>query len=127
MLIDLSARYSASIVFISHDISLTRFISRNIAVMYLGRVVEYGAADEVIKNPRHPYTQALISNCASIDPYEEKRIIAIDGEPPTPINPGPGCYFSGRCFKVCGRCLEAYPDPADTGGGHLAACFRWAD
>ena len=77
------------LLFISHDIALTRYISDYIAVMYLGRVVEYGTADDVIKNPQHPYTKALISNCASIDPEEKVQNIAIEGEPPTPLNPGP--------------------------------------
>lgn len=89
MLIDLSRNQGAAVLFISHDIALTRYISDYIAVMYLGRVVEYGTADDVIKNPQHPYTKALISNCASIDPEEKVQNIAIEGEPPTPLNPGP--------------------------------------
>lgn len=101
MLIDLSRNQGAAVLFISHDIALTRYISDYIAVMYLGRVVEYGTADDVIKNPQHPYTKALISNCASIDPEEKVQNIAIEGEPPTPLNPGPGCYFEPRCYCAC--------------------------
>ena len=98
MLIDLSRNQGAAVLFISHDIALTRYISDYIAVMYLGRVVEYGTADDVIKNPQHPYTKALISNCASIDPEEKVQNIAIEGEPPTPLNTGTGCYFEPRCY-----------------------------
>jgi len=122
MLIDLARNQNAAVVFISHDIALTRYISDNIAVMYLGRIVEYGSADEVIKNPQHPYTRALISNCASIDPFEEHDEIAIEGEPPTPINPGPGCYFAPRCFMATEECRKCYPQRKDLGGTHYATC-----
>lgn len=111
-------------VFISHDIALTRYISDHVAVMYLGKVVEYGTADEVINNPKHPYTKALISNCASIDPFEELATIAIEGEPPTPINPGPGCYFAPRCSMACEECLKKYPERYEVSPGHYACCDR---
>lgn len=124
MLLNLSKEKNAAVVFISHDISLTRYISDKIAVMYLGRIVEYGESDEIIKNPKHPYTQALISNCGSIDPDEIMDRISIAGEPPTPINPGPGCYFAPRCFKANKECLIKYPAAYDLGNGHYAACDR---
>ncbi len=124
MLIDLARNHNAAVVFISHDIALTRYISDNIAVMYLGRIVEYGTADEVIKNPQHPYTRVLISNCASVDPFEEHEEIAIEGEPPTPINPGPGCYFAPRCYMATEECFKSYPDYTQFGGGHYAACNK---
>ncbi len=123
MLLELSREKNASVVFISHDIALTRYISDRIAVMYLGRIVEYGTADDVIKNPKHPYTQALISNCASIDPDEESEAIDIQGEPPTPINPGPGCFFAERCPHATEECLKKYPDYVELGNGHIAACM----
>lgn len=122
MLLELSREKNASVVFISHDIALTRYISDRIAVMYLGRIVEYGTADDVVKNPQHPYTQALISNCASIDPDEESAAIDIQGEPPTPINPGPGCFFAERCPHATPECLKKYPEYRDFGNGHVAAC-----
>lgn len=124
MLIDLARNKNAAVVFISHDIALTRYISDNIAVMYLGRIVEYGSADEVIKNPQHPYTRALISNCASVDPFEEHEEISIEGEPPTPIDPGPGCYFAPRCYMATEECFRCYPDAVNCGGTHYAACSR---
>ena len=124
MLIDLSRNQGAAVLFISHDIALTRYISDNIAVMYLGRVVEYGTADDVIKNPQHPYTKALISNCASIDPEEKVQNIAIEGEPPTPLNPGPGCYFEPRCYCACETCRQSYPEKIVMENGHWATCSR---
>lgn len=123
MLIDLARDRNAAMVFISHDIALTRYVCDNIAVMYLGRIVEYGTADEVVKNPQHPYTQALISNCASIDPFAEKDNISIEGEPPTPINPGPGCYFAPRCSRACEACFKDYPQRRDIAPGHYVSCI----
>lgn len=124
MLIDLSRNQGAAVLFISHDIALTRYISDYIAVMYLGRVVEYGTADDVIKNPQHPYTKALISNCVSIDPEEKVQNIAIEGEPPTPLNPGPGCYFEPRCYCACETCRQSYPEKIVMENGHWATCSR---
>ena len=124
MLIDLSRNQGAAVLFISHDIALTRYISDYLAVMYLGRVVEYGTADDVIKNPQHPYTKALISNCASIDPEEKVQNIAIEGEPPTPLNPGPGCYFEPRCYCACETCRQSYPEKIVMENGHWATCSR---
>ena len=124
MLQDISRTRDAAVAFISHDIALTRYISDHIAVMYLGRVVEYGAADQVVNDPQHPYTRALISNCASIDPDEERQPIALEGEPPTPIDPGPGCYFAPRCYMACEECFKAYPEKVDLGEGHYACCSR---
>ena len=124
MLIDLARSQNAAVVFISHDIALTRYISDRIAVMYLGRIVEYGTADEVIQNPQHPYTRALISNCASIDPFEEREELSIDGEPPTPVNPGPGCYFAPRCYMATEACFKSYPQRRDLSGCHYAVCSR---
>lgn len=124
MLQELSKRKNAAVMFISHDIALTRYISDNIAVMYLGRIVEYGKADEVVKNPKHPYTKALISNCASIDPEDKQEKISIDGEPPTPLNPGPGCYFAPRCYKACEECYKKYPEKVEFGNSHWVTCSR---
>lgn len=125
MLLKLSKENNTSIVFISHDISLTRYISNKIAVMYLGKVVEYGTADQIINNPKHPYTQVLISNCGSINPDEIIEKIAITGEPPTPLDPGPGCYFAPRCFKATEKCFKEYPRQYDVEDNHFVACDRY--
>lgn len=125
MLLTLSKEKNATVIFISHDIALTRYVSDKIAVMYLGKVVEYGDSDTIINNPKHPYTQALISNCSSIDPDEQRDIIKIHGEPPTPVNPGPGCYFASRCFKATEECFQKYPAATEVSEGHIVACDRW--
>ena len=97
LLYETTRRENTAMVFISHDITTTRYISDTIAVMYLGRIVELGQADEVVTNPQHPYTQALISNCGSIDPREKRQAIHLPGEPPTPVDIPAGCPFRPRC------------------------------
>lgn len=123
MLLEVNRTHGTTIVFISHDIALTRFVSHRVAVMYLGRIVEYGTPEQVIGESAHPYTKALISNCASIDVDEVPDVIDIEGEPPTPIDPGPGCFFADRCFMVSPRCYEAYPEKQDLGNDHWYTCF----
>ena len=120
MLQTLSKEENTAMVFISHDIATTRYISDRVAVMYLGRIVETGVTDEVLHNPQH--TKVLISNCASLDPLEKREIIEIEGEPPTPINTGPGCYFAPRCYQACEKCFKEYPEARDLGNGHIVSC-----
>jgi oligopeptide/dipeptide ABC transporter ATP-binding protein len=132
MLMGLSARRNASVVFISHDIALTRHISHTIAVMYLGRIVEYGPADLVAEEPQHPYTRVLISNCVSIDDAGGKEPLPISGEPPTPVNPGPGCFFAPRCYQAREQCFREYPPMVrltprageNRDRDHYAACWN---
>ena len=123
MLLKLREEKGTTLIFISHDIAVTRYISDKIAVLYLGRIIEYGPSDSIVQNPKHPYTQALISNCGSIDPDDETLAIDIQGEPPVPINPGPGCYFAPRCPYASAICYENYPDEVYVDKYHYAACF----
>lgn len=122
MLEELSRNKNACMVFISHDIATTRYISNKVAVMYLGRIVEYGDTDKVLHSPIHPYTRALISNSASINPLEKREVIRIDGEPPTPIGTGPGCYFEPRCYMRKERCKLEYPE-MNGEKDHCYSCF----
>lgn len=124
MLLEMSREKNTSVVFISHDIALTRYISDNVAVMYLGRIVEYGPTDTIIRNPQHPYTKALISNCASADLDEEHDPIPITGEPPTPINPGPGCFFAGRCPYATEQCIKEYPPEKELDDKRKVSCWN---
>ncbi len=124
MLESLVKEKNTALVFISHDIATTRYISDHVAVMYLGRIVELGPTDEVLHNPQHPYTKVLISNCASLNPLERREAIEIQGEPPTPINTGPGCYFAPRCYCAEEQCSREYPPLVDIGGGHLVSCCK---
>lgn len=125
MLTDLARKHESSMVFISHDIATTRYISDRVAVMYLGKIVEIGDTDTVLHDPKHPYTQALISNSPDIDPRVKKEAIKLEGEPPTPINTGPGCYFAPRCMYADERCLKSYPETKPLGDNREVACFRY--
>ncbi len=122
MLQDLVHDSNAALIFISHDINTTRYISDKIVVMYLGRIVESGTTDYVLHNPVHPYTKTLISNCASIDMDEKTNIIKITGEPPTPIDNGPGCYFAPRCYMKKDICFKEYPKQTVIENNHFASC-----
>ena len=124
MLTELTRKQGSSMVFISHDIATTRYISDRVAVMYLGRIVEIGETDEILHHPKHPYTQALISNSPDIDPRIHKDAIVLEGETPTPINTGPGCYFAPRCRFACEKCFKSYPDYYQDETGRLVSCFR---
>ena len=122
MLTDLTKKYQTSILFISHDIAVIRYVTQRTGVMYLGKIVEMGNTDDIIHNPLHPYTQALVSNCASIDIDEKVEKIKIDGEAPSPIEPGPGCYFADRCNHACDICFKEYPKDQIMPDGRLVAC-----
>lgn len=127
MLQTLTKEHNTAMVFISHDIATTRYISNRVAVMYLGKIVEMGTTDDILHSPSHPYTQALISNCASLDPLEERDVIKLEGEPPTPIDTGPGCYFAPRCAHACERCFKEYPEYRTKKNGVKVACFLVED
>lgn len=124
LLIDTVDKQNTSMIFISHDIATTRYISDRIAVMYLGRFVEIGKTDRVIENPIHPYTKALISNCGSVNPNKKIKSIKIDGEPPTPVNTGPGCYFQKRCYRKLEECKFYYPEMVEIEDNHYVSCFN---
>jgi oligopeptide/dipeptide ABC transporter ATP-binding protein len=120
----LKENLDSAMMFISHDITTTRYISDRVAVMYLGKIVETGKTDEVLHNPQHPYTKVLISNSGSLDPMEKKEIIRIVGEPPTPINTGPGCYFAPRCYAARPECFLSYPEQIEIEVGHTFTCHK---
>jgi oligopeptide transport system ATP-binding protein len=124
LLRDLRARLNLTYLFISHDLRVVRYISDHIAVMYLGRIVEITASEELFNQPLHPYTQALLS--AVPKPRWEVtgvQRIRLEGEIPSPIHPPPGCAFSSRCSHVMGRCREAAPTLAKVSPGHQVACY----
>lgn len=124
MLLTLTEQNQTSVVFISHDIALTRYVSNNIAVMYLGKIVEYGSTEDVIYNPQHPYTKVLISNCGTMETATQNRKIKVEGEPPTPIDPGPGCYFAPRCYMADDTCFKVYPKVQNLSDTHCATCHK---
>ena len=127
MLIRLQKEMNLTYLFIAHDLSMVKHISERVGVMYLGSMVEITGSDELYSHPLHPYTQALLSAIPIPDPdIETKREttrVRLQGEVPSPINPPPGCKFSGRCPYATDRCRQEAPGLKDMGGGHFVACF----
>ena len=119
LLLDLKDKYGLSYLFISHDLSVVKFISDRIAVMYLGRVVEQGPAAAIMENPQHPYTQALIS-AVPVPGAERKARTVLRGELPSPARPPPGCPFHTRCPRVLDRCRSEFPATRVVGGVDVA-------
>ena len=111
-----------SYIFISHDLSVVKYISDDIAVMYLGNIVEMGSAKEICSNAKHPYTQALFSAVPIANPHAKSEPLALEGELPSPANPPKGCKFHTRCKYCTDRCREEAPQMTDIGGGHYVSC-----
>ncbi len=109
-------------LFISHDLSVVKFISDKIGVMYLGSMVEFGTKEDIFSNPLHPYTQALFSAIPHPDPDFKMNRIILKGDIPSPANPPKGCRFHTRCPHAKDICKEVTPEYKDYGNGHCAAC-----
>ena len=126
LLDDLQDDFGLSYVFIAHDLSVVRHVSDQIAVMYLGKVMELSPARELYSKPIHPYTEALLAAIPIPDPRENRarERTVIGGEPPNPINPPSGCRFHTRCPRATEICSTAEPPLAEYPGGHLAACHH---
>ena len=115
-----------TLLFISHDLSVVKHVSDRIAVMYLGKIVELGSPDQVLRKPLHPYTKALISAVPVPDPKREskRKRIVLPGDPPSPMNPPVGCSFHPRCPYMIDACKAQLPPLVDWGEKHFAACIR---
>ena len=122
LLQELKARLSLTYVFISHDLSVVRFISDRVMVMYLGKLVEIGPVEEIYGSPRHPYTQALLSSRPSMNPRRRRIEPPLSGDPPSPIDPPSGCRFRTRCALAQPVCAAVAPRLSAQGEAHLAAC-----
>ncbi|NGM70369.1 ABC transporter ATP-binding protein [Natronolimnobius sp. AArcel1] len=124
----LQAELDLAIMYISHDLSLLKHTCDRIAIMYLGRVVEQGPATEVINDPKHPYTKALVSSTPIVDPDEDREPIEIEGEVPDPVDLAPGCRFAPRCPEAREECRADEPHMYDVGEGeHIARCVLYDD
>ena len=123
LLADLRKSRGISVIFITHDLGTVGYFADKVGVMYLGRIVEIGTMTEVLKNPQHPYTQALLSVIPVPNPRLRKKHIILRGETPNPIDLPSGCRFHPRCPVAFDRCRTDDPGLISTGGSHKAACL----
>jgi len=122
LLVDLQAELNLSYLFIAHDLAVVEHISHRIAVMYLGKIVEYTDKKTLFTNPQHPYTEALLSAVPIPDPTVRRKKIILQGDVPSPINPPPGCRFHTRCPYAEERCKIEEPALKIVGRDHVVAC-----
>jgi oligopeptide/dipeptide ABC transporter ATP-binding protein len=125
LLIDLQQEFKLSYIIISHDLAVVEYICDRIAVMYIGKIVELTTYDRLYRDPKHPYTQALLSAIPEPDPAAKKQRIVLKGDVPSPINPPPGCRFHPRCPKAMAICRQTEPHLSDVGAGHRTACHLY--
>jgi peptide/nickel transport system ATP-binding protein len=126
LLKDLQNQFGLTYVFISHDLSVVQYISDDVAVMYLGSVVETGKTEAIFKNPMHPYTEALLSAVPVPDPNIKMNRIILKGDIPSPVKPPSGCKFHTRCRKCMDICKSVPPILKDYGDGHKVACHLYS-
>jgi oligopeptide/dipeptide ABC transporter ATP-binding protein len=124
LLMDLRDRRGLTMLFISHDLSVVEYLCDQIAVMYLGRIVEVGPARDVYHAPRHPYARALLSAIPPPDPRQRKTREILPGDIPSPLAPPSGCVFRTRCRIAEPDCATAVPPPVPVGTGHVAHCIK---
>lgn len=127
LLRDLQQRLGLATIFISHDLSVVKHIADRVAVMYLGRIVETARTDELYANPRHPYTQALLSAIPVPSPDVTRARRVLDGDPPSPIDPPSGCHLHTRCPHAIGRCRSEVPPLLADAASHATACHLWQE
>ncbi len=127
LLRDLQQRFGLALLFISHDLSVVKHIADRTAVMYLGRIVESAATADLFKQPRHPYTQALLSAIPVPTPAARGQRRLLAGDPPSPLEPPAGCHLHTRCPHAIADCRTRVPALIATADGHATACHRWED
>ena len=125
LLMDLQEEFQLSYIIIAHDLAVVKIICNRVAVMYLGKIVEMAPFQELYDNPKHPYTQALLSSIPLPDPRKARRKTILKGDVPSPINPPTGCRFHTRCSKRREGCDQQGPELKDLGGNHYVACFLY--
>ena len=124
LLKDLQDELGLSYLFISHDLNVVGYLSDQVAVMYLGHIMEYARAEELFENPLHPYTLALLSAVPVPEPGQKLRMQSLKGDVPSPLDPPPGCKFQGRCPQVEERCRKEEIGFYPAGEGHLVRCWK---
>ena len=122
LLLDLQEKRNLSYLFISHDMSVVRYMADRVGVMYLGHLVEEAETDELFTHPLHPYTRVLLSAVPTPDPRTHRERIVLEGELPSPLSPPPGCPFHTRCPHCTEQCRMVFPEMKTAADGHLVAC-----
>ena len=122
LLSDLQKEFGLTYIFIAHGLAVVKHVSDRVGVMYLGKMVELAGGEEIYRNPRHPYTEALMSAIPIPNPEVKRERIILEGDVPSPVNPPKGCRFHTRCRYVMPICREQEPEFADIGGEHFVAC-----
>ena len=122
LLQDLQREMDLTYIFISHDLGVVEYIADRVAVMYVGKLVELAGTSELYNDPKHPYTEALLTAVPRPDPRERSQRIVLEGDVPDPSNPPSGCYFHPRCRYAKDRCAQEEPALRDIGQGHIVAC-----
>ena len=125
LLKELQDELGISYLFITHNISVVAYLAHEIQVMYLGRIVEQGSVTEVLQNPLHPYTQALLAAVPTIDAVTQHPVVRLEGDLPSPLNPPPGCHFHPRCPQVRAECRTAYPVERQHSSLHKVHCHLY--
>jgi peptide/nickel transport system ATP-binding protein len=124
LLCDLRDRLSLTMLFISHDLDVVEYLCDRVVVLYLGRVMEVAATQDLFSRPLHPYTQALLAASPTPDPQARTVHVPLKGDMPSPMNPPSGCVFRTRCPHAIDACAQTRPEPRAMGGGRFKACIR---
>jgi len=124
LLQDLKEQFGLTVLFIAHDLAVVEYISDRIAVMYLGRIMELATSKQLYANPKHPYTEALLSAIPMPDPTIKRERIVLQGDIPSPINPPSGCVFRTRCRYAIAECATTVPELREVEPEHFKACIR---
>jgi peptide/nickel transport system ATP-binding protein len=128
LLTDIQRESRTTMLFISHDLSVVRYLADRVVVMYLGRIMEQGETEDIFAPPYHPYTEALLSAVPIADTRVKKRHVVLEGEIPSPLTPLPGCPFQTRCrYMMPGKCDKVVPPFLEMRPGHIIACHLTAD
>jgi len=125
LLKSLQRELGLSYLFITHNIAVVEYLAHEVAVMYLGRIVERGTVDEVLRSPKHPYTKALLASVPKIEAGGEREVIRLEGELPSPVEPPSGCHFHPRCPQAMAECRERYPENCSLSETRSVACWLY--
>ncbi|MDH5535666.1 MAG: ATP-binding cassette domain-containing protein, partial [Betaproteobacteria bacterium] len=126
LLKQLQEKKGLSYLFITHNLAVIEYLAHEIAVMYLGRIVEHGGVEEVLESPRHPYTRALLSAVPVIDKDTKREVIRLEGDMPSPVKPPAGCHFHPRCPQAMAQCRQDYPGVSRVSATHSTRCYLYS-